>query len=99
MSKLIKKSHTVSIWLYHFVCPVQHHRAVFDSRVDKVLKEVCGEIAKRYPIEFIEIGTDNNHVHVLIQVAPTYRPPRIIQMVKSLTTIALVLTVWFTCSE
>jgi putative transposase len=85
MSKLIRKSQNVSILLYHFVCPAKYRRAVFDSHVDEVLKEVCLEIAKRYQIEFIEIGTDKNHVHFLIQSVPTYSPKQIIQMVKSLT--------------
>ena len=85
MSELIRKSHNVSILLYHFVCPAKYRRAVFDRYVDEVLKDVCLEIAKRYQIEFIEIGTDKNHVHFLIQSVPTYSPKRIIQMVKSLT--------------
>ena len=85
MSKLIRKSHNVSILLYHFVCPAKYRRAVFDSHVDEVLKEVCLGIAKRYQIEFVEIGTDKNHVHFLIQSVPTYSPKQIIQMVKSLT--------------
>lgn len=85
MSKLIRKSHNVSILLYHFVCPAKYRRVVFDSHVDEVLKEVCLEIAKRYQIEFIEIGTDKNYVHFLIQSVPTYSPKQIIQMVKSLT--------------
>jgi putative transposase len=85
MSKLIRKSHNVSILLYHFVCLAKYRRAVFDRHVDEVLKEVCLEIAKRYQIEFIEIGTDKNHVHFLIQSVPTYSPKQIIQMVKRLT--------------
>ena len=85
MSKLIRKSHNVSILLYHFVCPAKYRRAVFDKQVDEVLREVCLEIAKRYQIEFIEIGTDKDHVHFLIQSVPTYSPKKIIQTVKSLT--------------
>jgi REP element-mobilizing transposase RayT len=85
MSKLIRKSQNVSILLYHFVCPAKYRRAVFDEHVDEVLMEVCLEIAKRYHIEFIEIGTDKDHVHFLIQSVPTYSPKKIIQTVKSLT--------------
>ena len=85
MSKLIRKSHNVSILLYHFVCPAKYRRVVFDGKVDEVLKEVCLEIAKRYQIEFIEIGTDKDHVHFLIQSVPTYSPTKIIRIVKSLT--------------
>ena len=51
----------------------------------EIQKEVCLEIGKRYQIEFIEIGTDKDHVHFLIQSVPTYSPTKIIQIVKSLT--------------
>ena len=85
MSKLVRKSHNVSVLLYHYVCPAKYRRVVFDQKVDEILKEVCLEIANRYQIEFIEIGTDRDHVHFLIQSVPTYSPTKIIQRVKSLT--------------
>jgi len=49
------------------------------------LKETCIEISKRYEIEFIEIGTDKDHVHFLIQSVPTYSATKIIRTVKSIT--------------
>ena len=85
MSRLIRKSHNVSILLYHYVCPAKYRRVVFNEEVDQVVKEVCLEIAKRYQMEFIEIGIDKDHVHFLIQSVPTYSPKKIIQIVKSLT--------------
>jgi len=85
MSKVIRKSHNVSVLLYHYVCPAKYRRVVFTDKVDQVLKAVCLEIAKRYEIEFIEIGTDRDHVHFLIQSVPTYSPTKIIKIVKSLT--------------
>jgi len=85
MSRLINKRHNVSLLLYHFVCPAKYRRVVFDEQVDRVLKEVCLEISERYEIEFIEIGTDRDHVHFLIQSVPTYSVTKIIQTVKSLT--------------
>ena len=85
MSRLIRKSHNVSILLYHFVCPAKYRRAVIDDKVDQVLKEVCLDIADRYEIEFLEIGTDKDHVHFLVQSVPSYSPTKIITMIKSLT--------------
>jgi len=58
---------------------------VFGEEVDAVLKEVCLEIAKRYEIRFLEIGTDKDHAHFLIQSIPTYSPSKIVPMIKSLT--------------
>jgi REP element-mobilizing transposase RayT len=85
MSKLVRKSHNVSVLIYHYVCPAKYRRVVIDQKVDEKLIEICLEIAKRYQIEFIEIGTDKDHVHFLIQSVPTYSPTKVIQTVKSLT--------------
>jgi REP element-mobilizing transposase RayT len=85
MSRLIRKSHNVSILVYHFVCPAKYRRAVIDKKVDQVLKEVCLDIAARYEVEFLEIGTDKDHVHFLVQSVPSYSPTKIITMIKSLT--------------
>ncbi len=85
MSEFIHKSHNVSVLLYHFVCPAKYRRVVFNEAVDQSLKDICLEISKRYEIEFIEIGTDNDHVHFLIQSIPTMSPSKIIQAVKSIT--------------
>ena len=58
--------------MYHLVCPAKYRKAIFTDEVDLVLKDVCEEISKRYEIVFIEIGTDKNHVHFLIQSVPMY---------------------------
>ena len=59
--------------------------AVFDTDVDKVLAEVCLEIEKRYQIKFLEIGTDKDHVHFLVQSVPMYSVTKIVTMIKSIT--------------
>ena len=85
MSKLIRKSHNVSVLLYHIVCPAKYRRVVFDDELDKELKTICLEIAKRYEIEFLEIGTDQDHVHFLVQSVPTYSVTKIVRIIKSIT--------------
>ena len=85
MSEYIHKSHNVSVLLYHFVCPAKYRRIVFSINVEQSLKEICLEISKRYDIAFIEIGTDQDHVHFLIQSVPMESPTKIIRTVKSIT--------------
>ncbi len=86
MSEYIHKSHNVSVLLYHFVCPAKYRRSVFKlDTVDNKLKEVCLEISKRYEIKFLEIGTDEDHVHFFLQSIPMYSPKRIVQTIKSIT--------------
>ena len=85
MSKYIHKSHNVTVLLYHLVFPSKYRCVVFDDNVDKTLKEVCLEIEKRYELKFLEIGTDQDHVHFLIQSVPQYPVTKIVTVVKSLT--------------
>lgn len=75
----------MSILLYHIVCPAKYRKAVFTAEVDEKLKEICAEIALRYEIEFLEIGTDNDHVHFLVQSVPKYSPTKIVRTIKSIT--------------
>ena len=84
-SKYIHRSHNVSVLIYHFVCPAKYRRSVIDLSVDLTLKNICLEIAKRYQIQFLEIGTDSNHVHFLIQSVLMYSATKIITVVKSIT--------------
>lgn len=43
------------------------------------------DISLRYEIHFLEIGTDKDHVHYLIQSVPTYSPTKIARTIKSIT--------------
>jgi REP element-mobilizing transposase RayT len=85
MSGYIRKSHNVSSLIYHLVCPTKYRRNVITEPVDKTLKEVCLGIEDRYEIEFLEIGTDKDHVHFLIQTIPEYRMSDIVKKIKSIT--------------
>ncbi len=81
-SKYIHKSHNVSVLIYHMVCAAKYRQVVFDSKVDEELKKTCIEISKRYEIEFLEIGTDQDHVHFLIQSVPIYSPTKLGRVIK-----------------
>ena len=85
MSKHIHKSHNVSLLLYHIVCPAKYRRVVFTEEVDQILRTACSEIAKRYEIIFLEIGTDKDHVHFLVQAVPMYSPTKVVRVIKSIT--------------
>ena len=74
MSRYIHKSHNVTVLLYHLVFPAKYRRAVIDAAVDHVLRAVC-----------LEIGTDKDHVHFLVQSVPTYSVTRLVTIIKSLT--------------
>ena len=58
---------------------------VFDRHVDEVIKDICLEIEKRYKVKFLEIGTDGDHAHFLVQSIPTYSVMKLVRMIKSIT--------------
>ena len=85
----ISKSHNKSLLLYHFVCPSKYRRDVFTNEVENTLKETCEGISQRYEINFVEIGSDEDHVHFLVQSVSIYSPKKIIQIIKSITAIQI----------
>lgn len=85
MSNYIHTSHNVSVLLYHYVCPAKYRRVIFDDSVDRVLIQTCKEISKRFEINIVEIGTDGDHVHLLIQSIPKLSPTEIVRIIKSIT--------------
>ena len=73
------------VLLYHLVFPTKYRRAVLSDKVDEVIKEICLEIEKRYEIIFIEIGTDKDHIHMLVQSVPMYSVTELVRLIKSIT--------------
>lgn len=64
---------------------MKYRTELITPEITQSLKEICVEIAKRYEIYFVEIGTDGDHVHFLIQSVPVFSSTRIAQTVKSIT--------------
>ncbi len=81
-SKYIYKRHNVTVLLYHFVMSAKYRRVVFTKEVNQVMVSVSEEIEKRYDIRFLEIGTDDDHVHFLIQSVPMYSVTKLASIIK-----------------
>ena len=75
----------MTVLLYHLVFPTKYRRVMIDEHVDQLIRDVCLEIAKRYEIHFLEIGTDKDHVHFLIQSVPVWSVSRLVMLIKSMT--------------
>ncbi len=72
------------------MCPANYRRAVGTAEIDAVLNDVCLDIAKRSEIVWLEIGTDHDHVHVLLQSVPPDSPPQIVTTVTRIPARAIV---------
>jgi len=49
------------------------------------LTNVCLNLGEKYEIEFLEIGTDKNHVHYLVQLGPKMSVSDCVRIIKSIT--------------
>lgn len=85
MSKYISKSHNKTMLLYHLVCTVKYRREVLTKEVTNTLVNVCTDISETSDIEFIEIGTDVNHVHFLMQTNPSYSVSQYVKLIKKIS--------------
>ena len=85
MSDHINKVHNKTLLLYHLVFPAKYRQKVFTAEVENTLKDVCIGISERYEIRFVEIGSDVDHVHFLIQSVPTLTVQAIVTILKSIT--------------
>ena len=84
-SKHVHKRHNVSCLMYHIVCPIKYRQKVLTKRVQQVLKAICVGLEKRYEIIFLEIGTEGDHIHFLVQSIPAKSPMEIVLTIKSIT--------------
>ena len=85
MDEHIYKRHNKTLLMYHLVFPVKYRKKVINGAISNYIKDVCLEIGDKYEIQFIEIGTDEDHVHFLVQSVPTISVSSIVRIIKSLT--------------
>ena len=85
MDEHIYKAHNKTLLLYHFVFPVKYRRKIFTDEVSEKLKEVCTGIGEAYEMRFIEIGMEEDHVHMLVQGIPAMSVTQMVMKIKSIT--------------
>ena len=85
-STFIHKSHNVSILLYHIVMPTKYRRFAITDEVEGCIRQICEGIEMRWDwIKFVEVGTDGDNVHYLVQSTPEHSPSEIVRLIKSVT--------------
>ena len=55
------------------------------GEVNRYLKEVFEQIAEEYGFHIITVEIMEDHVHILIEVPPSYSPSEIVQVLKSIS--------------
>lgn len=70
---------------YHFVWGTKYRHQLLTGPVSHYLKKIILGICERYEYTFDSLGTDGDHVHLLVGGHPTMTPESIIRTVKSIS--------------
>jgi REP element-mobilizing transposase RayT len=69
-NKYIYKEHNKTLLLYHMVFVIKYRKKLITENIEKDIRDICIRISESYEIIFIEIGFDEDHIHLLIQSIP-----------------------------
>lgn len=70
---------------YHIVFPVKYRKALLRPDITKKLKEIATDIQERYDIQIEQLGTDQDHIHLLTSFPPTMSGGEVVRIFKSIT--------------
>jgi putative transposase len=68
---------------------LKYRKELISELVFNELKDILEGVSERYYLSFQAVGTDKNHLHVLVEAAPRYSPSRVMQICKSVTAVQL----------
>lgn len=63
----------------------QYRKSLIDNEIFEFIKSILTGIQERYYLHFCAVGSDKNHLHLLIEAPPRYSPSKIMQVCKSIT--------------
>ena len=85
MSKVNRGRGYVYYLHYHIVWCVKYRHKILYGEVEKYLKNLLYVIAKDNDIEILEMETDNDHIHLLINCTPQHFIPSVIKAFKGVS--------------
>lgn len=85
-----KLNHTVYHAQYHIAWTTRFRRKILNKGVASYFKIKCKEVLSYYPDwEFVEIGTDKDHVHLHMWFPPKYDGCKVVATIKKNTSRSL----------
>lgn len=70
---------------YHLVWCVKYRHDLLFGEVDRDLKIILNQIAKDNDIQIIEMETDKDHIHLLIECKPQHIIPNMVKSFKGVS--------------
>ena len=82
---LRRTTHNVYDAHYHIVFPVKYRKTLLTDDIPLAIVDIAKEIGERYDMEFEQIGTDGDHIHILMSFPPKYGGSDVVRIFKSIT--------------
>ena len=84
LMRICQLNHCVYQILYHIVFATKYRRKILkDYTFPEIIKSIR-KLQKKYPDWYIhKINTANDHVHILIEIPPSYTVSEVVQKLKS----------------
>ena len=79
-----KAAHCTYRIRYHMVFVIKYRKHLLSDEIFDFIKMICQGIEKRYYLFFDAIGSDGDHLHIVVESAPRYSPSRVVQICKSI---------------
>ena len=83
--ELRRSAHAVYELKYHLVWVPKYRARILGGEVSRYLKEVFLRIAEEYGFHIMTAEIMEDHVHILVEVPPTYSPSEVVQTMKSIS--------------
>jgi putative transposase len=68
---------------YHLVFPVKYRKALLNEEIATAVKALAHEISLRYELTIEQLGTDGDHIHLLVSFHPKYSIGQFVRIFKS----------------
>lgn len=81
----VSKNHSKFLLICHIIF-VSKYRKKLLIRLGDDVKQLLGDVAKRYHFGIIEMEVDKDHIHLLLQYDPTRSLLEIVRLLKQLST-------------
>jgi len=69
---------------YHMVLVMKYRKKLLTTVIFDSIKILCKDIELRYYLHFDALGSDGDHLHLVVEGAPRYAPSQIMQICKSI---------------
>ena len=70
----------------HIVLVIKYRKSLLKSSLSVDIKTWCYEICEKNNVKIDEIESDNDHLHILIDIPPSLAPSKLVMLLKQQTT-------------